>query len=69
MQLGGNSLDIAHSVDLAKEFTDLHFRGEYLTAPPKYSNLTKEVSTRYRDIQIILFWIPTGLGELMEDVK
>lgn len=38
---GGNSLDIAHSVDLAKEFTDLHFRGEYLTAPPKYSNLTK----------------------------
>lgn len=38
---GGNSLDIAHSFDLAKEYTDLHFRGEYWIAPQKYSNLTK----------------------------
>jgi len=38
---GGNSLDIAHSLDLANDFTDLHFRGEYLIAPQKYSNLTK----------------------------
>ncbi|HEY7228372.1 MAG TPA: FAD-dependent oxidoreductase [Nitrososphaeraceae archaeon] len=38
---GGNSLDIAHSVDLAKEYTDLHFRGEYWIAPQKYNNLTK----------------------------
>jgi (S)-2-hydroxyglutarate dehydrogenase len=38
---GGNSLDIAHSVSLAKEYTDLHFRGEYWIAPQKYSNLTK----------------------------
>jgi (S)-2-hydroxyglutarate dehydrogenase len=37
---GGNSLDIAHSLDLAMDFTDLHFRGEYLIAPQKYSNLT-----------------------------
>ena len=37
---GGNSLDIAHSLNLAMDFTDLHFRGEYLIAPSKYSNLT-----------------------------
>ena len=38
---GGSSLDIAHSFNLAKEYTDLHFRGEYWIAPQKYSNLTK----------------------------
>jgi L-2-hydroxyglutarate oxidase len=38
---GGNSLDIAHSFDHAKEYTDLHFKGEYWIAPQKYSNLTK----------------------------
>jgi L-2-hydroxyglutarate oxidase len=38
---GGNSLDIAHSFDLAKEYTDLHFKGEYWIAPQKYTNLTK----------------------------
>lgn len=38
---GGNSLDIAHDLDLAKEYTDLHFRGEYWIAPQKYSSLTK----------------------------
>lgn len=38
---GGNSLDIAHSVSLAKEYTDLHFRGEYWIAPQKYRSLTK----------------------------
>ena len=38
---GGNSLDIAHSVGLAREFTDLHFRGEYWIAPQKYNDLTK----------------------------
>jgi len=37
---GGNSLDIAHSLNIAMDFTDLHFRGEYLIAPSKYSNLT-----------------------------
>ena len=39
---GGNSLDIAHSLNLAMDFTDLHFRGEYLIAPSKYSNLTNK---------------------------
>jgi L-2-hydroxyglutarate oxidase len=38
---GGNSLDIAHDLDLAKEYTDFHFRGEYWIAPQKYSSLTK----------------------------
>ncbi|HZA69974.1 MAG TPA: FAD-dependent oxidoreductase [Nitrososphaeraceae archaeon] len=38
---GGNSLDIAHNLNLAKEFTDLHFRGEYWIAPKKYNALTK----------------------------
>jgi (S)-2-hydroxyglutarate dehydrogenase len=38
---GGNSLDIAHNLNLAKEFTDLHFRGEYWIAPQKYNALTK----------------------------
>lgn len=38
---GGNSLDIAHSIDLAKEYTDLYFRGEYWIAPQKYGNLTR----------------------------
>jgi (S)-2-hydroxyglutarate dehydrogenase len=38
---GGNSLDIAHNLGLAREYTDLHFRGEYWMAPQKYSNLTK----------------------------
>jgi (S)-2-hydroxyglutarate dehydrogenase len=26
---GGSSIDIAHKLELAKQFTDLHFRGEY----------------------------------------
>jgi L-2-hydroxyglutarate oxidase len=38
---GGNSLNIAHNFDLAKEYTDLHFRGEYWIAPQKYNSLTK----------------------------
>jgi L-2-hydroxyglutarate oxidase len=38
---GGNSLDIAHNLNLAKEYTDLHFRGEYWIAPQKYNALTK----------------------------
>jgi L-2-hydroxyglutarate oxidase len=38
---GGNAVDIAHSMHLAKEYTDLHFRGEYWQAPPEYRHLTK----------------------------
>jgi L-2-hydroxyglutarate oxidase len=38
---GGNSMDIAHSMGAAKEYTDLHFRGEYWQAPEEYHDLTK----------------------------
>ena len=37
---GGNAIDIAHSLGIAKEYTDLHFRGEYWQAPPQYHDLT-----------------------------
>lgn len=38
---GGNSLDIAKKFDLAKEYSDLHFRGEYWIADEPYRNLVK----------------------------
>lgn len=38
---GGNAVDIAHSVGIGEEYTDLHFRGEYWTTPSIYDNLTK----------------------------
>ncbi len=38
---GGNAVDIAHSMRVAGQYTDLHFRGEYWQAPPEYRNLTK----------------------------
>lgn len=37
---GGNAVDIAHSLGIAKEYTDLHFRGEYWQAPTQYHDLT-----------------------------
>jgi L-2-hydroxyglutarate oxidase len=38
---GGGAMDIAHSIGLATEYTDLHFRGEYWQAPEEYHDLTK----------------------------
>ena len=38
---GGEAVDIAHTVGVAKNFTDVHFRGEYWVAPKEYYNLTK----------------------------
>lgn len=38
---GGNSMDIAKMMGVAKGYTDIHFRGEYWQAPPEYHNLTK----------------------------
>ena len=38
---GGQAIDIAHSVGVAKNLTDVHFRGEYWKTPKKYHNLTK----------------------------
>lgn len=38
---GGMSIDIAHSMNVARDLTDIHFRGEYWQADEIYSNLTK----------------------------
>ncbi|QLH02439.1 dehydrogenase [Nitrosopumilus cobalaminigenes] len=38
---GGEAVDVAHSVDVAEKFTDVHFRGEYWKAPSEYNKLTK----------------------------
>ena len=38
---GGNSMDIAQMMGVAKNYTDIHFRGEYWQAPPEYHNLTR----------------------------
>jgi len=38
---GGEAIDIAHSTDVAKKFTDVHFRGEYWKAPTEYNKITK----------------------------
>ncbi|MGB7953693.1 MAG: FAD-dependent oxidoreductase [Candidatus Nitrosopolaris sp.] len=38
---GGNAVDIAHGMEVASEYTDLHFRGENWQAPPEYRDLTK----------------------------
>jgi L-2-hydroxyglutarate oxidase len=38
---GGNSMDIAQMMGIARGYTDIHFRGEYWQAPPEYHDLTK----------------------------
>lgn len=38
---GGEGIDIAHKMGVAKNLTDVHFRGEYWKAPREYYNLTK----------------------------
>ena len=38
---GGEAVDIAHKIDIAKNLTDVHFRGEYWRAPKKYHDMTK----------------------------
>ena len=38
---GGNSMDIAHITGVAKDYTDMHFRGEYWQAPQQYHDITK----------------------------
>ncbi len=38
---GGNSLDIAQKFDLANEFNDLHFRGEYWISDKEHQDLVK----------------------------
>lgn len=38
---GGMAIDIAHTMGIAMDYTDLHFRGEYWQAPAQYHDLTK----------------------------
>ena len=38
---GGEAINIAHNMNVAKNFTDVHFRGEYWIVPKEYHNLTK----------------------------
>jgi (S)-2-hydroxyglutarate dehydrogenase len=38
---GGSSLHIAHKTNVATQYSDLHFRGEYWQAPAEYNDLTK----------------------------
>ena len=38
---GGESIDIAHHANVADNFTDVHFRGEYWQVPDMYEHLTK----------------------------
>lgn len=38
---GGEAVDIAHNIGVARNFTDVHFRGEYWKAPKEYHSLTK----------------------------
>ena len=38
---GGQAIDIAHTMKVAKNLTDVHFRGEYWKTPKKYHTLTK----------------------------
>ena len=38
---GGMAIDIAHMMEVARDLTDIHFRGEYWQADKIYSNLTK----------------------------
>jgi L-2-hydroxyglutarate oxidase len=40
---GGSAVDIAHDMEVAEEYVDLHFRGEYWRAPEEYHNLTKMI--------------------------
>lgn len=37
---GGGAVGIAHKLGVARQYTDVYFRGEYWRAPPEYANLT-----------------------------
>ncbi len=39
---GGEAVDIAHSMNVGQEYTDIHFRGEYWQAPKRYHRLTSK---------------------------
>lgn len=64
---GGNSLDIAQEAGLAKEYSDLHFRGEYWIADPQYRDLVKSTIYTVAEFKGYPFldphWIKKANGE------
>ena len=66
---GGMSIDIAHKMNLRKDLTDIHFRGEYWQAEPEYQNLTKTSVYSVQNIPSTHFWTHTGLSALTEGVR
>ena len=53
---GGGSVDIAHRMDLAKDYTDLHFRGEYRTVDQDFGkNFSRNVYTvaKYKEFSFL----------------
>lgn len=64
---GGNSLDIAQEMGLAKEYSDLHFRGEYWIADPQYRDLVKSTIYTVAEFKGYPFldphWIKKANGE------
>lgn len=64
---GGNSLDIAQKMGLAKEYSDLHFRGEYWVADPQYRDLVKTTIYTVAEFRGYPFldphWIKKANGE------
>ncbi len=64
---GGNSLDIAQEMDVAKEYSDLHFRGEYWVTDPQYKDLVKTTIYTVAEFKGYPFldphWIKKANGE------
>ncbi|MCH7968474.1 MAG: FAD-dependent oxidoreductase [Thaumarchaeota archaeon] len=64
---GGNALDIAQTMYLAKEYSDLHFRGEYWVAEPQYRDLVKSTIYTVAEFKGYPFldphWIKKANGE------
>ncbi|HET6517874.1 MAG TPA: FAD-dependent oxidoreductase [Nitrosopumilaceae archaeon] len=64
---GGNSLDIAQEMGLAREYSDLHFRGEYWIADPQYRDLVKSTIYTVAEFKGYPFldphWIKKADGE------
>ena len=53
---GGGSVDIAHELGVAKEYTDLHFRGEYwMVDEPFASKITRNIYSvaRYKEFPFL----------------
>ncbi len=67
---GGGAIDIAHGLDIAKEYTDLHFRGEYRTVDSSFgSKFSRNIYTvaKYKEFSFLdphLIVRPNGIREI-----